>query len=341
MDLPVAPVDYGYAPDRLRARRLDERVRASLSASLTAIADALATNGAADPEPVRRLAGRVLLTPVRPLVFALYTELVYTIQSDDLDGLRRIVGLIAEAEGAVEAKFAIFNFGEPPLGAEVSRLYSGILDDDPEVPVSLHGLDPGEFAAGVAGVEGALALLGETAPDIAGEIAAFASEIVLARNSDAPVQPGLPPEPVFASGTSVYLWGAIFLDPVGVGRIGIAEMLVHEGAHCLLTALSNAEVLSANPKDARYSSPLRKDPRPMEGIIHAAYVLGRMIQGLERIATSPSLTAAERLDVATRRRDSVELFRQGVETIEAHAVLTPIGRRALEGCLAAGRRLPA
>jgi hypothetical protein len=341
MDQPAFLDDFGYAPDADRARVLDQRVRASLSASFSAIADAFAVNGAADPAPLRAAAARVLSGPVRPLVFALYTDLVLAIQSDDHAGVRAVVDQLAAVDLASGIGFDVINFGAPPLPADAWDVYHDILDDDPEVPLKLRRLDQAEWVEGRAGVDAALALIFETAPAMAGEIAAFANEIVLATAERRTKPPGQPADAVFSSGTSTYLWGAIFLDPIGVSRIGIAEMLVHEAAHCLLTALSNAEQLTANPADERYSSPLRLDPRPMEGIVHAAFVLGRMIMGLDLLSTATTLTAEERAEIADRRAASVLLLLQGVETIRAHGILTPIGAKALAGCLAMSDRLAA
>jgi len=144
----------------------------------------------------------------------------------------------------------------------------------------------------------------------------------------------------FASASSPYLWGGIQLDPGEASRVALAETLVHEASHTLLNGLVDAGELSTNPKDARYSSPLRVDARPMDGIIHATYVLGRMGMALAEIAEAGELTEAERRDVAKRRRENDALFQQGLATIREHGKLTPSGAAALEGCFALGSRSP-
>lgn len=79
-----------------------------------------------------------------------------------------------------------------------------------------------------------------------------------------------------ASGTSEYsgkIFGAInvtVFDP-----IGSSEALVHELAHQKLWALGvdfeYASRLVLNPPTERYPSPVRKEPRPMTALVHAAY----------------------------------------------------------------------
>ncbi|MBL6431916.1 MAG: hypothetical protein HPM95_15385 [Alphaproteobacteria bacterium] len=51
---------------------------------------------------------------------------------------------------------------------------------------------------------------------------------------------------------------------------------MHEAAHGTLFAMSPVEFYVFNPENERYSSPLRLDPRPLDGIYHATFVLARM-----------------------------------------------------------------
>jgi HEXXH motif-containing protein len=52
--------------------------------------------------------------------------------------------------------------------------------------------------------------------------------------------------------------------------------LTHEAAHSLLLGYTlGAPLVESDPAE-RFSSPLREDLRPMDGIVHATYVLARM-----------------------------------------------------------------
>ena len=61
--------------------------------------------------------------------------------------------------------------------------------------------------------------------------------------------------------------------------------------------------LTENDLSERYASPLREDPRPMEGLVHAAFVLARMSYVLRRFLRSGVLSLEEaeraRQDLAT------------------------------------------
>lgn len=72
--------------------------------------------------------------------------------------------------------------------------------------------------------------------------------------------------------------GAIFinadrlLDPRG-----FAEELVHEASHVRLNAAAAlTSVVEAHHAEARYKTPLRKDPRPFIGAFHQMFVLARL-----------------------------------------------------------------
>ncbi len=77
----------------------------------------------------------------------------------------------------------------------------------------------------------------------------------------------------------------------------------------------------------------------MEGIIHAAYVLGRMTLALDEIAARGGLTVEEKREAAARRQENAGLFRQGIATIRTYATLTPAGAAALADCFALADRL--
>jgi len=331
----TATVHFGYGADAIRAAALDRRVRGNLAASLGAIADALASNGFMGAHALHELAERVAVGPVRPLVFALYTSLVDAIQSDDDDAVARGVERLAAIDRDAAVTLRIVDLFGAELGAEASELYAILLDDDPDAPVEISGVGGEAFASGRARVLDALALLDSAAPAFGAEVRVFCNEIVFAGSAT-----GFGANS-FSSASSPYLWGGIQLDPARASRIALAETLVHEASHTLLNGLVDAGELSTNPKDARYSSPLRVDARPMDGIIHATYVLGRMGMALAEIAEAGDLTDAERRDVDRRRRENAALFQQGLATIREHGQLTPAGAAALEGCFALGGVTPA
>ena len=109
-----------------------------------------------------------------------------------------------------------------------------------------------------------------------------------------------------------------------------ALVLVHEHAHNVLFALSPSHGVVLNADEELYSSPLRIDPRPMEGIFHATFVLGRMIYWLELVCSSRRVSSQDIAYAEMMLKQLKPRYQEGVETIARHARLTEEGRLAFE-----------
>jgi HEXXH motif-containing protein len=85
--------------------------------------------------------------------------------------------------------------------------------------------------------------------------------------------------------------GAIFLTMTA--PILLAESIVHEAVHNVLyTATRLSQVTLGGRKMLR--SPLRKDLRPLEGVIHQAVVLDYLCEFYDRILQYPSIDSVSR-----------------------------------------------
>ena len=164
-----------------------------------------------------------------------------------------------------------------------------------------------------------MALLDAAAPEIVDEFRTLVHEIVLVER--------IVTRPFSAA--SFQLWGALFLklDP-NTTRIGIAEALAHETAHALLFGLSMGNPLVENPAEERYPSPIRRDPRPMDGVVHATYVIARMHYAMTRLLESGLLTEEETKLAAEAKARHSGYYAQGLPVIAAHARWRPEGKAA-------------
>lgn len=104
---------------------------------------------------------------------------------------------------------------------------------------------------------------------------------------------------MFGSASFDEVFGAVFVGDLYLVSVPAAfEMVLHEGGHHALFLRSRFEPFVTNG-DEMAQHPLRDDPRPITGTVHAAYVLGRMATGLARWRdTDPDAPAevAERAD---------------------------------------------
>lgn len=304
-------------------------MRTALHDSLLNIADALADAGV-DATPVRGAATVARMGAVSPLLFAFHAGLVEAILDEDSVAAARLLAAFGQRKAFAAGRSVDFVttddavLGLPGAGA----LYAGLAVDDAEAGVVLASLTPDGLANAAGRVEAALDLLGQAAPELAAETRAIVRQIVLV--SAAPES-----ERDFGGASSFHLWGAVFLNAHRHrGRVAMAEGLVHEAAHLLLFGEAEGERIVENDDGERHVSPLRDDPRPLDGIAHATFVLARMAYCAERLLTSGCLTASERTETEAALARNCLDYRDGAGVVEKYARLTGDGVRMLDGAAA-------
>ena len=308
---------FAFQPNAERTREVAGRVRAGLGDSLEAAFRALGEERAASG---RDLVARVRAGPVAPLVFGAYTELVEAIFADDIDAALTIADeLCMPGFGSVGA-LRIVTLDDAQLGAGQTARYRRLVDDDQDVGKALRTLDGPEFALASQRMRDAIALLDTGAPELAGELRTLVHEIVVVD------KPGDYP----FGASSFQLWGALFIRPKpSAGRVEIAEQLAHECAHALLFGFGMGKPLVENEPQELYSSPLRPDPRPMDGVVHATYVIARMHYTVTRLLESGLLTQEEAHDARRRIRSNAQGYAEGVAVVDSDARWNPPGEAAL------------
>jgi HEXXH motif-containing protein len=111
----------------------------------------------------------------------------------------------------------------------------------------------------------------------------------------------------------------------------MVQMLAHESAHNLLFGLSADESLVENSPAELFSSPLRVDARPMDGIYHATFVTARMHRAVKRLMDSGILSGELQEKAHRELTENARLFARGIETVDRGAKLTDLGRAVMEG----------
>ena len=192
-----------------------------------------------------------------------------------------------------------------------------------------------------AQIADALDLLRATCPALAAEVDELITTIIIAGAMQSGAGSGDDEPFAFQGSSALRAFGAILQDDQpDLNVMHCAASLIHEEAHTVLFALSPQEGVVENPDDERYASPLRDDPRPMEGIFHAMFVLARMVFGMSEMIASDKLDPTQLEAAEAIRRESVPLFFDGLDTVHKHGVLTPQGALAVseaEGYMSAFR----
>lgn len=313
---------FNFAPDAGHAALSDRAMHGGLADSLRQICEASEGKVTFDRAAIERLIGEIESGHrVAPNAFALYYELVPALLEGRLDAAHDLFAELAR-QRPIEAPFRMLALGEPPLADRAER-YLRFMNGDTAYKYVFLPPSPEDLTAFKRQFASIMELLQQAAPELLAEMKALISELILVVGpKDAKVH--------FDGGSSYQLWGALFLNAVRhQTRVDVIDSLAHESAHSRLFGLCTEEAPVTNADDELHPSPLRPEPRPMDGVYHATFVSARMHWAMSRLIASGLLTEEERAVALTARDDNRSNFERGYDTVAAHARLTDTGRIAL------------
>lgn len=306
----------GFEPSGGRGESLDRRMRMRLADSLDYVIAKVGPELGISGEKGAALTADIRARRQSPHRFGAYYDLVFALDGDDMDAGRSFA---SELVAASAASPRLASIEDRPAG-ELDRYRRLFLGD----PAQAGAVDDADWPAVKARIKAALRLLRDGFPEMHDEIQALVSDIVIAADGGADGHP-------FGGASSFMLWGAALLNALQHrDRLEAAIGLAHESGHTLLFGFSADGPLVSNPDEERFGSPLREDLRPMDGIVHATYVIARMHQTLARLLDAGVLdeveSAAAREDLAYHAR----CFTEGDATIRESGLLTDTGRAAMD-----------
>lgn len=317
----------GFDPSRARAEAVSAHMRSRLAESLRYILDQATGQITVPWAEMAGFLTRLTSGPVSPLVFGTYCDLVLALDADALDEAEQLLKEIAAAPNA-PAELRVIDLGDPDRDRSANR-YRRLVDTDEGLPFTISPPAAAGAAAMRALIAQAFTLMDAGNPELAGEIRTLIREIVLASGSDDPT--GVQ----FDGVSSFLLWGATVLEVRSYkSALEMVQALAHESGHNLLFGLCAEGPLHTNDDDERFSSPLRVDARPMDGIIHAAYVTARMHQSVQRLLDAGVLDEAQAPEAREAVTANAKRFAMGMDTVDRNAQLTPLGRTVMENARA-------
>lgn len=225
----------------------------------------------------------------------------------------------------------VTNYDTETYSAEQLSQMSRWWDTEPENRMGLTAATDDEVERSVRGIDRAIALMREAAPEVHAEVEIVIRDIVLARPDGTNLMN-------YAGASSFALWGAITLNAeTQFDWIQIFRQTVHETGHNLLFAIAREEPLVKAHPSVRRASPLRTDVRPLDGIFHAAYVSAREAYALEALLQwqerGGSLSQEDFAIVSDTLQFSAIAFRDCVKTLRADEDgLSPLGAAVLADC---------
>lgn len=320
LDALSAAASFAFTPSAARGAALDGAMHCQLASSLAHVAEACA---GAVPDITRQLirpcellaAGKSL----PPRAFGLYFQLASSL----FDGNEAAAEWAAAQLEAIDPRapgLHMQGWGSAE-SADVESVLALRMGADVRQFAPVSAATAKQFAALVT--EG-LALLQAGAPELHGELTGLLAEMLFAQ---APTGAAME----FDGASHYQLWGLLLLNPSHHHTpLGIAEVLAHEAGHSLLFGLTIDEPLVLNDDDELFLSPLRPDPRPMDGIYHATFVSARMAWAMEALADSGLLTNEEQRHARSEAAKDRENFSRGWQTVRQHGRLSATGLQIME-----------
>ena len=299
--------------DAVRVQRIDADLKHDLIASLEHID---VTGGLTHlHERSVQISERLRARAVPPGVYGAYYGLVYALLAEESANVeRQLELLLKEVFGAErERVIGLGDAASDPFAEMITRM----VDTDPDRRFLLESPSPEECATFANALDVALAFLREHWRAAYDELSILARLLVLAK-------PAIGSDDDFDGASTYMCWGAVVLNAApGKTRIGLLETVIHESSHNLLFGLSMDEALVEDCED-RFPSPLRADPRPLDGIFHATFVSARMAAFLKGLARRVQISATETEELEQRIRVDLSNTRDGLKVLKQSA-LTDLG----------------
>ena len=315
-----------FAPSAQTGAELRTNFNASFLDSLEYLISVCRPHVNVDEKRVGRIVSRIKAgSRETPYLYSLHFQIVEAIQQECLADIERHLDeLLSLDQAADRCLIAGLASHDLPWDSEITTAY--FADEDGSffsyVP---PGLD--ETAHLRTKVSAAIEMMERFAPGLAAEMKELLTTVIITRGV---ARSSAAADQLFESSTALRAFGGMLLNAAYAGSVvEAATVLIHETAHTALFALSPKEGVVLNPESERYSSPLREEPRPLEGIFHQVFVLARMIYGMELLRSANGSSQAE-CDLASEFIEyNVPRFRDAVATVHHHAQLTDAGHMAL------------
>ncbi|MGE0231555.1 MAG: HEXXH motif-containing putative peptide modification protein [Flavobacteriaceae bacterium] len=302
------------APDE-NAKALDAAIRERLADSLQYVFERAGKPLGLDGERCDAAVKNVRLHRQMPQVFSSYYQLVFAIKQNRLEEAATLARELLAATGE-EPEFKIEPYDRETLGEDFERFPRLLFAEDGE-NLRMGPIGPQLFAETKERLATALALLAEVDAKSHQEIHDLWVRLYVARGSDKPNALS------FGGVTSFMVWGGGFMNADAFKPVWTAaQFLVHEITHALLFAISTSDPLVRNPLDKSYKSPLRPEPRPMDGIFHATVVCARMIDFNRMCIDQNRLDARSRDEMARQIPDLARRFHDGVDVVRREGMLS-------------------
>lgn len=253
------------------------------------------------------------------LLFYLIQEIIRGIEKKSISRIKNSFQHILLLNTEQEAPLPIINKNSLP--PKLASLYSKMNDDTHTF--ELLSTKEQETTSAKPKINHAIQIISTIDKELHLEIATIVDEIFIFRTHKTH-------EKVVHSGSDFNKLGTIFIneETCNGDLYFLIDKIIHESAHQILLSIMTIDEVILNDDKERYPSPLRNEPRTMNGIYHAAFVLYRISLFFKKIkACNPADIRASIISDNTTQE-----FSACYATIDAHAQLTRAGRNIIDAC---------
>lgn len=317
-------IDFSFEPNFERAKLLNLRMHLELAKSLEHLELAIKR------DLNKEIFGLgSLIQDLRnghrlsPRVFGLYYEAASALIDEDIKRAFDQFNILLSQKNLLH-ELEVLTLSELDLKNMV--LYQKLMNTDPEAPFYI--ISPPEDVAQdyLVRFKNAHSRLKKTIPSLANEFESIVNQVVLVIGDKSKISYD------FAGGSCYMLWGALFINgALHKNDIEMIHGIAHESAHSLLFGFTIDELLVTNPDEEKYSSPLRDDPRPMDGIYHSVFVLARMHWAMTQLINSKMLNKDEEEIAKNFQSTDLDSFFNGHEVLKKYGQLTNLGKALMDG----------
>lgn len=314
-----------FEPSRESARHSRRRLNLRLLESLNHIFERVGCHLACDEVKAERLANYLQIDgKASPELFGHYFALVEAVNTGDLEEVQACLDAVLNCP-LIESKPLFVDLYNSITPASEVRILGRHFDFSDGVECQLKLLESTVERPALEQMSRALRMLRVMAPYTWTEMNDVVTRFVLVGASQN--REGY----TFDGASSLEQWGTVLINAeISKSDLELCETLAHESAHCSLFAMSPWAFLVKNPDNERYTSPLRHDPRPLDGIYHATFVLGRMHYAINEMHGSGLLDQGSESEAVKLMERSKANFDEGYSLLAKHAVFTEEGRSLME-----------
>jgi len=246
------------------------------------------------------------------LLNIIHSDLASAIQNEDVNKIQIIAKKLVRENFEV-SDIKIINIDS--LNDYYSPLIHEICREEIPEKIDFYPLPSGEFEQMKETTQKALQTINEICPDYFEEMESLLSEVLFIKADR------------IRHGSSLSSFGMIFRNYFFRWEhfTDTIDIMIHELSHLYLYILNTNDEIVINAREL-HESPLRVDKRPLIGIYHAAFVLSRVIDVLQKVLEKGGIPHDETCYCQDLIAGHKNRFSMAMDVLKTHAHLTALGQ---------------